>query len=212
MKTQSKLVSGIFLVVLFVVLPGMSYFYLQTGLDYHRARKAELDDLGQVQSVELLDHLGENFSTKDMKGKMSVLGFFSPNCGDSCDVMIERFQLIQEQFTDYDKLLLLAHSVNPELDSVSALKTGTENASGQEGMWYWLTAKDSTYNSYINGYDVDFKDRYGSQFALVDSNLTILRYYDVLDQNEINRLVIHLSKFAPRPTEKGIRFKREKEK
>lgn len=210
MKTQSKLVSGIFLVALFVVLPGMSYFYLQTGLDYHRDRMAELDSLGQVQNMEFLDHLGETFSTKDMKGKMSVLGFFSPNCGDSCDVMIERFQLIQEQFGHYDKLLLLAH--NPESDSVSILQKGIEKVGGQEGMWYWLTAKDSTYNTYINSYDVDFKDGYGSQFALVDSNLTILRYYDVLDKNEINRLVIHLSKVAPRPTEEGIRFKREKEK
>lgn len=210
MKTQSKLVSGIFLVALFVVLPGMSYFYLQTGLDYHRDRMAELDSLGQVQNMEFLDHLGETFSTKDMKGKMSVLGFFSPNCGDSCDVMIERFQLIQEQFGHYDKLLLLAH--NPESDSVSILQKGIEKVGGEEGMWYWLTAKDSTYNTYINSYDVDFKDGYGSQFALVDSNLTILRYYDVLDKNEINRLVIHLSKVAPRPTEEGIRFKREKEK
>ncbi len=210
MKTQSKLVSGIFLVVLFVVLPGTSYFYLQTGIEYHRARKAELGDLGQVQSAEFLDQLGEPFSTKDMKGKMSVLGFFSPNCGDSCDVMIGNFQLLQEQFGHYDKLLLLAHDT--ELDSISILENAIEEAKAQDGMWYWLTAKDSTYNAYINSYEVDFKDGYASQFALVDSNLTILRYYDALDQNEINRLVIHLAKFAPRPIEEGIRFKREKEK
>ena len=160
--------------------------------------------------MEFLDHLGETFSTKDMKGKMSVLGFFSPYCGDSCDVMIERFQLLQKLFGHYDKLLLLAH--NPKLDSISTLKIGTEEVGVQEGMWYWLTGKDSTYNSYINSYDVDFKDGYGSQFALVDSNLTILRYYDILDEDEINRLVIHLGKFAPRPQEEEIKFRREKEK
>ena len=212
MKTQSKLVSGIFLVILFVVLPGMSYFYLQTGLDYHRARKAELDSLGQIQNMEFLNHLGETFSTKDMKGKMSVLGFFSPDCGDSCDVMIERFQLIQEQFNSYDKLLLLAHSTNPEVDSISSLLNASTAADGKEGMWYWLTAKDSLYNKYVNSFDIEQKGGYANQFALVDSNLTILRYYDVLDQHEINRLIIHLSKFAPRPTEPGIIFKREKEK
>lgn len=210
MKTQSKLVSGIFLVILFVVLPGMSYFYLQTGIEYHRARKAELSDLGQVQTTEFFDHSGETFSTKDMKGKMSVLGFFSPNCGDSCDVMIERFQLLQEQFGHYDKLLLLAHDT--ESDSISTLENAREEAKAQEEMWYWLSAKDSTYNSYINSYDVDIKDGYGNQFALVDSNLTILRYYDIFDDNEINRLIVHLAKFAPRPIKEGIRFKREKEK
>jgi cytochrome oxidase Cu insertion factor (SCO1/SenC/PrrC family) len=210
MKTQSKLVSGIFLVIVFVVLPGISYFYLQTGIEYHRARWAELGDLGNVQNMEFIDQSGERFSTKEMKGKMSVLGFFSPNCGDSCDVMIERFQLLQEQFGHYDKLLLLAHDT--KLDSISILKNAAKEAKTQEGMWYWLTAKDSTYNSYINSYDVDFKDGYASQFALVDSNLTILRYYDVLDENEVNRLVIHLAKFAPRPIKEGVRFKREKEK
>lgn len=212
MKTQSKLVSAIFIVILFVVLPGMSYFYLQTGLNYHKDRKAELDSLGQIEYMEFRDQLGEVFTTKDMKGKMSVLGFFSPDCGDSCNAMIERFQLIQEQFNNYDKLLLLSHTMKPEQDSISKLLNATTDAKAQEGMWYWLTAKDGAYNGYINSFDVKPQNGYSNQFALVDSNLTILRYYDVLDQDEINRLIIHLGKFAPRPPEPGILFQREKEK
>jgi cytochrome oxidase Cu insertion factor (SCO1/SenC/PrrC family) len=214
MKTQSKLVSGIFLVILFVVLPGMSYFYLQTGLNYHRARKAELDSLGYVKNLEFADQLGGTFKTSDMKGKMSVIGFFSPNCGASCDTLTKRFQLIQKEFSNYDKLLLLSFNTNPQNDSISVLNDHASKAKAQEGMWYWLTVKENTsaYHAFINSFDAKIKDGAANKLVLVDTNLLIRRYYDVNDINEINRLIIHLGKFAPRPPDQGIQFKREKEK
>lgn len=91
MKSNSKLISGLLLVGLFIVLPGVSYFYLQTGLDYHKERKAELDSLGQFPDVMFIDHLGDTLRTDDLKGNMSVLGFFSNDCGDSCKLLKERY-------------------------------------------------------------------------------------------------------------------------
>ncbi len=209
-NNRSKIVSGILLVSLFIVLPGVSYFYLQTGLDYRKDRMAELDTLGQMPNMMFVNHLGDTLRTDELKGKMSVLGFFANECGDSCQLLKERFKLIQDQFYDYDNLRLLSYG----MDSIEVLQNTLNalEANEDEKTWFWLTSSEENYNQFASNFDINYQDGFASQFALVDTSLNVRRYYDAQNENDINRLIIHLSMFAPRPAEKAIQFAREKEK
>ena len=210
MKSQSKIISGLLLVGLFIVLPGVSYFYLQQGLDYHKERKAELDSLGQIPSMLFIDHLGDTIDNAALQGKMSVMGFFSPDCGDSCQLLMKRFRFIQEQFYDYEKLLLLSYSTDSAVVLTQALNSIEANEDTKS--WRWLTSETDVYDSFKNNFELAYQNGFASQLALVDTSLTIRRYYDAQNDNDINRLIIHLAKFAPRPPGKAIQFAREKEK
>lgn len=210
-NNSSKILSGVLLVAFFIVLPGVSYFYLQTGLDYHKERKAELDSLGQMPAMIFADHLGDTLTTADLKGNMSVLGFFSSDCGDSCQLLMERFQFIQNQFFDYNKLMLLSCGK----DSIETLQKKLKllKANEDASKWSWLTSNDDEkYNAFADNFEINYQDGFASQVALVDTSLTIRRYYDMQNDNDMNRLIIHLAKFAPRPRGKVIQFAREKEK
>ena len=123
---------------------------------------------------------------------------------------MERFQFIQNQFYDYDRLKLLSYGK----DSIEVLNKALIrlNANQDRAKWSWLTSDEASYDSFSNNFEINYQDGFASQVALVDTSLTIRRYYDIQDDNDVNRLIIHLAKFAPRPKGKAIQFAREKEK
>lgn len=214
-EKKSKFTSGLFLILVLIVLPGVGYFYQQQGLNYHNARKAELDSLGIVGNFSFLDQYNEPIERADLNGKMCVVGFLSADCGGFCDTLTQRLTFIQQQFDDNPNILLLTNTTAPETDSASVVLNYSKKHKTTEGKWFWLTPKkDETaaYKTYLDNFKVDMANGYANQLALVDTSGVIRRYYDIADDYEVNRLIIHLSKFAPRPPEKRIEFAREKEK
>jgi len=62
--------------------------------------------------------------------------------------------------------------------------------------------------------DIKFitSDHYSPEFVLVDDSLNIRGYYNVMDKEQVKKLIIHLTMVMPRKKKEEVVFRREKEK
>ncbi len=203
---KKTIAQPLMLIFAFVLLPFGSFLYLRYGLDYYIDRLDELGDLGQAPDFTLMNQEGDTISLEDLKGKMSVVGYFSADCGVPCDSFSQAFHRIQAAFPDNYRINLLTYFSD---SSNAALVDNREMGS----KWHWLKGEEAALKTmFENDYKMNLLDGYSNQFALVDSSHTIRRLYDAMDINEVNRLVVHLAMAAPRPPKQDVKFKRQKEK
>lgn len=203
---KKPITQHIMLFFVFVILPFGSFLYLKYGLNYYIDRLEELGDLGQAPEFRLANQEGDTISLKDLKGKMSVVGYFSSDCGVPCDSFSQAFSRIQAAFPDNYRINLLTYfSDSSNVRLVDNKEMGSK--------WHWLQGEKVALDTmFSSAYNMNLVDGYSNQFALVDSSYTIRRLYDAMDINEINRLVVHLAMAAPRPPKQDVKFEREKEK
>jgi len=190
-----------------VVLPAISFWYLQNGLSYFKDRIDEMGDFGQAPAFELINHEGDTVSLDNFKGRMQVVGYFSSDCGALCDTLVNTYSRIQKEFPNNNYMVNIYsyNSGKAAIDAVNNKEAGSK--------WYWLEGEQNSLDKmFAEGYNMEVQNGYSTQIALVDSSMTIRRLYDALDVDDVNRLIVHLAMAAPRPPKSAIKFKREKEK
>ena len=61
-------------------------------------------------------------SNTDYDGSIYVADFFFTTCGTICPMMTDNMVWLQEKIKGFPEVMLLSHSVTPDIDSVSVLK------------------------------------------------------------------------------------------
>ena len=149
-----------------------------------------------VQYVAL-DHTIANFAftnqngkivtQKDYEGKIYVADFFFTTCGSICPKMTNNMVWLQNQIKNNPKVMLLSHSVTPDIDSVSVLKKYALKKGVIDSKWNLVTGnkKDIYYiarKSYLavkTGKPSEMYDMVHTEnFILVDSKRRIRGFYD----------------------------------
>ena len=65
---------------------------------------------------------GKTITQKDYEGKIYVADFFFTTCPTICPIMQNNMVDIQNAFKTNPKVMLLSHTVMPQIDSVPVLK------------------------------------------------------------------------------------------
>lgn len=195
-----------FLLVM-IILPGGSFLYLKYGLDYYKDRLGELGDYGAVQSFTAITHTGDTLTEQSFNGKMTVVGFFSADSPAPCDSFVHTFAQVQAAFPENYKIQFYTfHTGAADPDAVVNLEEGSK--------WYWMGI-DSTQGGDAfaqETFQLTATNGCATTYALVDSSRVIRNFYDALDQDEVNRMIVHLSMTAPRPPKKDIFIRKQTEK
>ncbi len=130
---------------------------------------------------------GKTISQKDYKGKIYVADFFFTTCPTICPKMTNNMVWLQNQIKNNPKVMLLSHSVTPDIDSVSVLKKYALKKGVIDSKWNLVTGdkKDIYYiarKSYMvvkTGKPEEFYDMVHTEnFVLVDTKRRIRGYYD----------------------------------
>jgi protein SCO1/2 len=130
---------------------------------------------------------GKIITQKDYEGKIYVADFFFTTCGSICPKMTNNMVWLQNQIKDNPKVMLLSHSVTPDIDSVSVLKKYTLEKGVIDSKWNLVTGnkKDIYYiarKSYLavkTGKPSEMYDMVHTEnFILVDSKRRIRGFYD----------------------------------
>ena len=95
----------------------------------------------RIPAFSFTDQDGKTVTEKTVDGKIYVADFIFTRCGSICPKMTKNMGLIQEKFKNNDKVLLLSHSVTPEMDSVPVLKKYALEKGVISGKWHLLTGK-----------------------------------------------------------------------
>ena len=159
----------------------------------------------RVGNFHLIDQEGESVTGKDADGKIRVIEFFFTTCPSICKVMAEELQRVQKQFADEDQVLILSHTVMPEVDDVPTLAAYAKKKGVDYKRWRLLTGdKDEIYRLAREVYFVvpEQPDNHNKVTAsdnhdfihtenivLVDSEGRLRGYYDGTDREEMNQLM-----------------------
>ncbi len=149
-----------------------------------------------VQHISI-DHSIDNFSftnqngkivtQKDYEGKIYVADFFFTTCKTICPKMTNNMAWLQEQIKNNPKVMLLSHSVTPEIDSVAVLKEYAKSKGVIDTKWNLVTGnkKDIYYiarKSYLvvkTGSTDELYDMVHTEnFVLVDAKKRVRGFYD----------------------------------
>lgn len=100
------------------------------------------NNIHQVPAFSFTNQNGETVTEKTVEGKIYVTNFIFTRCSSICPKMTANMALIQERFKNNDEVLLLSHSVTPEMDSVPVLKKYADSKGVISGKWHLLTGKE----------------------------------------------------------------------
>ena len=76
----------------------------------------------RIADFSLVNQNGDTITQEDYRDKIYVADFFFTTCPTICPIMTANLVDVQAALADDDQVLLLSHSVTPEIDSVSQLK------------------------------------------------------------------------------------------
>jgi len=152
-----------------------------------------------IADFRLTNQNGKTVTQDDYTGKIYIADFFFTTCPTICPIMTKHMASIQNQIGD--EVLLLSHSVTPEIDSVAQLKKYALEKKVDDQKWNLVTGdKKQIYDLARKSYMVVKTSGDGGlydmihteNFVLVDKERRIRGYYDGTNAKEIEQLLADL--------------------
>ena len=151
-----------------------------------------------IANFSFTNQNGKTITQKDYEGKIYVADFFFTTCGSICPKMTTNLVEVQKAFINNPKVMLLSHTVFPEIDSVSvlkkyAIKNGVINSkwnlvTGDKKQIYAMARK--SYLAVKLGKPEELYDMVHTEnFVLVDSKRRVRGFYDGTKKEDIERLI-----------------------
>ena len=152
----------------------------------------------KVADFSLVNQNGETITQEDYKDKIYVADFFFTTCLTICPIMTKNMGEVQEAIKNDPNIMLLSHSVTPQIDTVAQLKRYALEKGVIDSKWNLVTGdKKQIYElarkSYLavknDGDGGPFDMIHTENFILVDKEKRIRGFYDGTDREEIDRLL-----------------------
>jgi protein SCO1/2 len=145
---------------------------------------------------------GKTITQKDYEGKIYVADFFFTTCQSICPKMTANLVDVQDAFLDNPKVMLLSHSVTPDIDNVATLKKYAIEKGVVDSKWNLVTGdKNAIYGiarkSYLAVKTSNAAEMYDmvhtENFILIDTKRRIRGFYDGTKKEDIKRLIADIN-------------------
>ncbi len=151
-----------------------------------------------IADFSFVNQNGKTVTQKDYEGKIYVADFFFTTCQSICPKMTANMVDVQKAIKDNPKVMLLSHTVIPEIDSVPVLKKYALEKGVDDRKWNLVTGDkkaiyDMARKSYLavklgrpeQAYDMVHTEN----FVLVDTKRRVRGFYDGTNPEEIKKLI-----------------------
>ena len=154
-----------------------------------------------IADFSLTNQNGRTITQKEYEGKIYVADFFFTTCPSICPIMTKNMADLQKELENDEDVLLLSHSVTPEIDSVAQLKKYALEKGVDDAKWNLVTGDkkqiyDLARKSYLavktDGDGGPFDMIHTENFILVDKEKRIRGFYDGTKQEDMEQLIIDL--------------------
>lgn len=151
-----------------------------------------------IADFSLTNQNGETITQDNYKDKIYVADFFFTTCPTICIAMTDHMLQIQNEILNDDEVMLLSHSVTPEIDSVAQLKKYAIEKGVVDRKWNLVTGdKKEIYElarkSYLavldDGDGGPFDMIHTENFMLIDKKRQIRGFYDGTNPEDIQMLL-----------------------
>lgn len=206
------------LVMLLIVFPAASWYYLNSGLQYRRTTMAELKDYGTFPCNNWQLVKGRPLSESFLKKKM-LLTHILPD-GSNPELMNRygaTLRRLHDQFEERDELIFLTLVPGDSATAIAGTEGFAEKYELNEQKQQFFVGLEGKRYSELQKTALDPKTETPvteptAFFLLTDTTATIRRYYDVREESDIKRLVEHIALLLPLKKDRELIFRREAEK
>jgi len=152
----------------------------------------------RIADFSLINQNGETITQDNYKDKIYIADFFFTTCQTICPIMTTNMKSIQQRIISDDDVMLLSHTVTPDIDTVAQLKRYADEKGVNASKWNLVTgAKKDIYTlarkSYMavkdHGDGGPFDMIHTENFMLIDKKRQIRGFYDGTSPEEIDRLM-----------------------
>lgn len=187
-------------------------FYYDTILTTTENGKTLTDTVWHsVQNIHLTNQLNQPIRLNDIKEKIIIIDFFFTHCPSICPTLTRNMRKLQASFqnpsgknvTDSMIVQFLSFSVDPERDSVAALKAYADKYRIDHNSWWMLTGDKKTIYDFginelklglVDGQGVDTSFIHTDRFVLLDKHHILRGYYNGLDTTSLAKLAEDVGK------------------
>lgn len=157
----------------------------------------EIRKYHKIADWQLTNQNGDTISEKNYADKIYVADFFFTTCQTICPKMTQHMGYLQSKLKDNPNVLLLSHTVTPEIDTVAQLYRYAKKKGVDSKKWNLVTGdKKDIYNLARKSYMVAKVQPYSKydlihteNFVLVDKKQRIRGYYDGTNLEEVQQLL-----------------------
>lgn len=155
----------------------------------------------KIADFKLINQNGEIVTQENYKDKIYVADFFFTTCATICPIMTKNMAAIQEEIKHDNDIMLLSHSVTPEIDTVAQLKRYAKKKGVIDRKWNLVTGdKAQIYTLARKSYLAVKSDGLGDygmvhteNFMLIDKERRIRGFYDGTKDEDIEKLLEDIS-------------------
>ncbi|PAM95786.1 hypothetical protein B4N84_04360 [Flavobacterium sp. IR1] len=151
-----------------------------------------------IADFSFVNQNGKTITQKDYEGKIYVADFFFTTCGSICPKMTTNLAGVQKAIANNPKVMLLSHTVFPEVDSIPVLKEYAKKHGVIDSKWNLVTGdKKEIYTMARKSYlavklgrpDQLYDMVHTENFILVDQKRRVRGFYDGTNKEEMKRLL-----------------------
>jgi protein SCO1/2 len=155
----------------------------------------------------LTDQAGQPFDSEQrLKGRPWVANFIFTRCTTVCPVFTARMARFEERTRDRgERLRLVSFSVDPEHDTPPVLAAYATRHQANLARWSFLTGATDEIKRVVTdslkialeqqpGKPIGESILHGTHFALVDAAMQVRGYYDLADEDALERMLADLER------------------
>jgi len=158
--------------------------------------------LAVVPPFEFTDQSNEPYGSEQLAGKIWVANFIFTRCTTICPVFSEEMSTLQKRTNKAATgIQLVSFSVDPAYDTPARLDEYARRYSANPWYWHFLTGPVADVRTTVvegmktamgTAAEADVPEAlfHGSHFVLVDDRMQIRGFYDVNDEETIERLLL----------------------
>ncbi len=180
------------------VIPALAFMiFIGVSVNYAAdASRGALPVLGEIPEFHMTDQNGQPFGRDDMLGHITIVDFFFTSCPGVCPVLNGNMAELYRTLKGSDQVHFLSISVDPENDSLAALKAYAKDMGVDDNRWVFLRAPLPEVKQLCEqGFMLPAEKLpmgHTTRFTLVDARGRIRGYYDGMDQTSIKVLLGNL--------------------
>jgi len=151
-----------------------------------------------IADFSLTNQNGKTVTQDTYNNKIYIADFFFTTCQTICPIMTDHMVILQDKLKLDSDVMLLSHTVTPEIDSVAQLKKYALNKGVLDSKWNLVTGdKKEIYQlarkSYLavksNSDGGEYDMIHTENFILIDQKRRIRGYYDGTLEEDIESLL-----------------------
>ncbi|MCG8332111.1 MAG: hypothetical protein MI974_30785 [Chitinophagales bacterium] len=200
------------LLLMLVVFPLVSWYYLQTGLNYRLEARAEQQAIANVPNQNFSNYNGEEVALDRFKDYLLIGHFYSESHKDKYLPLLTK---LYHQFDERKDVYFVTFSADTSMSAVVNAKQMLSDSMliDEEQVFFLNSTEVKALSSALK---LPFEER---NMSLVDNSLlffadsaVVKGFYDIKQEEDVKRLVKHITLNLHPLEEKDIIFERETEK